>query len=109
MNRDQYLFARATWKRLYAQLTADCRAAKAARAETARAISKLGEMPYVYGTPEAKAYFKEYTVLWKPHSEALARCAELRKQATEMLEDLQALKADAQRSWLAERAEEAVA
>lgn len=110
-NKETYLAYRAEWKAKYAALSETIREKKWMHKEYARACSKAwletkGKWPDYYNKiRELLASNPRYVHLEQKYKNDGRWIAQLKKQATEMLEELKAAKAEAQRQYLAAKAE----
>jgi len=105
--RAEYLEAVAEWKAEYADLTKQIRAAKNEYREAARAFSKCGSYDWKagYSSEKNKAYNAAQDAMHKAYYARLR----LRREATEAIDERLSAKKEAQRQYLAARAEKIAA
>lgn len=108
-SRESYLAYRSEWKAKYAEISETIREKKWMQKEYSRACSKArieteGKWPEYYNRIRAiLAANPRYVHLEQKYKNDGRWIAQLKKQATEMLEELKAAKQEAQRQYLASR------
>jgi len=109
-NKEEYLAYRAEWKAKYAEISETIREKKWMQKEYSRACNKArketeGKWPEYYNRiREILKQNPRYIHLEQKYKNDGRWLEKLRKQATEMLEELKAAKQEAQRQYLAAKA-----
>lgn len=110
-NHESYLAYRSAWKAQYAEISETIREKKWIRKEYSRACNKAwtetkGKWPEYYNKiRELLSTNPRYVHLEAKYKNDGRWLEKLRKQATEMLEELKAAKQEAQRQYLAAKAQ----